>query len=126
MDKQKQQLNQQQDALLEQMGQIRVMCRGTLSAQEYPARRARKDGQGAAGPYYLWQGFIDGKHFSRRVSAQEAQRLKEGIEARHHFEQLSGQYVELGEALSEAVRRNGELAQTLKKGLKSRPNKDGR
>lgn len=120
MDTRIQQVEQQQDALMEQMRSIRVMRRGTLSEQYYTARCARKGGEGAVGPYFLWQGSINGKHFSRRVNASEAEHVKAGIEARHHFERLCAQYVELGEALAAHSQQNNESVEAIKKGLKSR------
>jgi hypothetical protein len=112
------QLEQEQERLIEQMRRIHVMYRGTLSEQEYPARRARRGGDGAAGPYFLWQGSIDGKHFSRRVGAEEAKRIRAGIEARHRFEQLCTQYVELGQALAVQTQGVQETQDALKKTLK--------
>ena len=37
-------IQQQQDSLLEEMGRIRVMRRGTVSRQQYLERCARKEG----------------------------------------------------------------------------------
>lgn len=115
MDKHVQQLEQQQDALLEGMRQLRLLYRGTLGGQHYAGRRTRKGGQGATGPYFLWQGSIGGKHFSRRVSARRAELIKEGIKGRHGFEGLCAQYVALGEALAEHVYQECESADREKK-----------
>jgi hypothetical protein len=118
MNRHRQQVTQRQDAILEQMGKFRTMFRGTVSEQQYAQRRARKEGEGATGPYFVWQGSIDGKHFSRRVSGQRAQQLREGIQARHRFEQLCAQYIELGEAHA-ALALEGEPSNALKKTPKS-------
>jgi len=121
MDQSTRQIQQQQDALLEQMGKIRVMRRGTVSRQQYLERCARKDGKGAWGPYFMWQGYRDGKHFSQRMSAREAQRMQREIEARKQFEGLCGEYVKLGEALAQRhAAPMGASEEALKKGLKSR------
>jgi hypothetical protein len=97
------------------MRQYQLMYRGTLSGQHYGGRRARKAGQGATGPYFVWQGSLGGKHFSRRVNARQAELLKQGIEARHEFEALCAQYVALGQALAEHLYQEGELAERVKK-----------
>jgi hypothetical protein len=125
MDKHVEQLRQQQDALIEQMRQLRLMYCGTLCEQRYPARRARKDGKGATGPYFLWQGTRQAKRFGYRVDAQQAQHIREGIETRHRFDALCAQYVALGETLARYVQAQSELADTLKKTPKS-PSKRAR
>lgn len=120
MDAATREIERRQNALLDQMRTLRVMRRGTLSPQHYPQRRARKQGSGAAGPYYVWQGFQRGKHFSKRVSAKEAEQVKREIETRRQFEELCEEYVRLGEerATHESTRTQQEAS--LKKGLKSR------
>ena len=102
------------------MRTLRVMRRGTLSHQEYPQRRARKQGTGASGPYFVWQGFRGGKHFSKRVSAQEAEQVKHEIETRRQFERMCEEYVGLGEALATREGARTKQDASLKKGLKSR------
>ncbi|MBI3118573.1 MAG: hypothetical protein HYZ00_07800, partial [Candidatus Hydrogenedentes bacterium] len=49
----KEQILRRQQQVLDDMGRITRMRRGTLSRQEYPQRRERKQGEGAAGPYFL-------------------------------------------------------------------------
>ena len=65
---------QRQDEILEAMTLLRIMCYGTLSQQRYPERAQRKDGQGAVGPYGLWQGSVNGKRFAKRVSGEDAKK----------------------------------------------------
>ena len=114
MGKRIERLHREQDALLERMPRLRLMYRGTLTEQHYADWRARKDGDGTTAPYFLWQGSVEGKRFSRRVRSPQAGRLKEGIETRHRFEALCAQYVALGETLAEYVCRQDESADTLK------------
>jgi hypothetical protein len=114
-------IQQQQDSLLEEMGRIRVMRRGTVSRQQYRERRARKEGKGASGPYFMWQGYREGKHFSQRMSARQAQRMQQEIEARKQFERLCAEYVKLGETLAQCyAARMGASEEAQKKGLKPR------
>lgn len=98
-----QQIQQRQDVIVEELSQIRVMRRGSVSEQRYGDRRKRKGGKGASGPYFLWQGYVDGKRFGQRVSAAEAEQIREDIEQRHRFEQLCVEYVRLGEALAQQL-----------------------
>lgn len=120
MDAKTREIERQQDALLDQMRTLRVMRRGTLSYQEYPQRRTRKQGTGVSGPYCVWQGFRNGKHFSKRVSAQQAERVKCDIETRHQFERLCAQYVRLGEELATREGARTQQDESLKKGLTPR------
>ena len=91
------------------------MRRGTLSQQQYSERRVRKAGAGVDGPYYVWQGTVGGKHFSRRVKAQEAQNFRQGIEARLRFKELCEKYVMLGETLEELDAQQADTSGGLKK-----------
>jgi hypothetical protein len=121
MDPSTREIEQRQDALLEEMGRIRAMRRGTVSRQDYPGRRARKEGQGASGPYFVWQGYREGKHFSQRVSGREVRRVQQETEARKQFERLCAQYVKLGETLAQCyAARMGASEEAQKKGLKPR------
>jgi len=119
MHKSTQDIRQEQEALLAQMAQTRVMRRGSISRQEYAERRARKGGKGASGPYFVWQGYREGRHFSQRVSGERAEQMRQEIEARKAFERLCAKYIGLSEILAE--RQGTQASQAaVKKGLKSR------
>jgi hypothetical protein len=117
-----QQIRQRQDALLEAMGAIRVMRRGTVSEQRYAERRQRKGGAGACGPYFLWQGYVRGKRFSERVAPGQAEAMREEMAQAKRFQELCQEYMALGEALAEQARQEpaGAPVGALKKGRKSR------
>ena len=117
-----QQIAKRQDEILECLSRIRLMERGTVSWQTYSERANRKDGEGAVGPYGIWQGTVHGKRFGKRIKGAEAHQVQERITQRHEFETLCKEYVELGCRLS-ALEREGVAAdEALKKGLKSRSN----
>ena len=74
------------------MGEIETMSRGRLT-EEY--RERHENGQTVQlGPYYKHQVWEDGRNKSRRVKADEAQLLREGIEGLDKFKELSGEYIE--------------------------------
>lgn len=79
---------QRQDEILEAMAHLRTMRRGSFSQQSYPERASRKGGQGAVGPYGLWQGTVDGERFAKRVSGEQAEHVQQGIAQRQAFMQL--------------------------------------
>jgi len=116
-------ITEQQEALLKQFGEFNTMRAGTITRQHYPARRARKKGKGASGPYFLWQGYRDGKRFAKRVSAQQANMLRQQIEHRKQFEDLCKEYIGLCEAQAELHERTSASEEAVKKGLKSRSKK---
>jgi len=115
-----QELTQRQDEILREMSRIRLMHRGTVSQQSYPDRAHRREGRGATGPYYVWQGSVEGKHFSKRVAGDAAQAIEEGIRQRHAFEALAGEYVALGCQLAALEGEASASEEALKRGLKSR------
>jgi len=118
-----QQIVNRQDEILQAMGQIRLMQRGTISKQTYPQRAKRRDGKGAVGPYYLWQGTVRGKRFGKRVSADEARRVQEEIAQRQAFNALCEEYVDLSCQRAVLEREATAWEGAVKKGLKSRSNK---
>jgi hypothetical protein len=119
MDQATHRIERQQDALLDEMAKVRAMRRGTLSPQHYAERRARKEGAGATGPYFVWQGYHEGKHFSQRVPARQAHEIELEIEARKKFECLCQEYIRLGETLADTQDAQPHGDEALKKGLKS-------
>lgn len=87
--------------LLDQMEGIDRMHEGRLS-EEYRERVV--DGQTIRnGPYYKHQQWKDGKNVSRRVKAEEAERLREGIEGMDQFKRLCGDYARTTVAMTEEM-----------------------
>jgi hypothetical protein len=123
MDREQEDIVRRQRALLEEMGHIGMMRRGTVSEQEYAGRLKRRGGQGACGPYYVWQGYVQGRRFGCRVGAAEAEVMREEIESRRRFERLCAEYIALGETLAERRRERGASEQAVKKGLRPRSNR---
>jgi hypothetical protein len=80
--------------ILEELGSITQMRRGTLSEQ-YVERPAPNGGTARFGPYFKFQIWQDGRNQTRSVTADEALLLREDIENFHRFEQLCQQLAEL-------------------------------
>jgi len=90
------------ESLLKQMGEIETMSRGNLS-EEYRERHVNgKTVQ--RGPYYKYQVWEDGRNKSRRVKADEAQQLRQGIEGLDKFKKLSSEYIDATIELTEQER----------------------
>lgn len=126
MTRSAQQITKRQNEILEAIGRIRVMRRGTLSRQAYAERAKRKNGKGATGPYCLWQGTVGGRRFGKRVSGAEAKHIEQGIAQRHAFEALCEEYAELSCRLAALEGQKPDWEQTAKKGLKSQSSKAGK
>lgn len=121
-----QQLIKRQDEILRHMAQFRLMAHGTVTRQKYPERGKRKEGKGAVGPYFLWQGTVKGKRFGKRVSGADAARVEEGIAHRHEFEALCEEYIALSCQLAELVEQGTTSREAVKKGLKSKSSRAGK
>ena len=116
-------ITEKQELILQKMAQIRVMQRGTVSSQSYPERAKRHEGEGAVGPYYLWQGTVSGKRFGKRLSGPEALRVEEGIAQRHAFEALCEEYVDLSCQLAARGNQGEASLERVKKKPKSPSNR---
>jgi|GEM_PF-1289662 len=77
-------------ALLDQMAQIERMEKGTLTAEYRDTKAAGKSRQ--IGPYFKHQCWENGKNVSKRVSAKEAEPLREAVDGYHRFLALSEEY----------------------------------
>lgn len=92
--------------LLDQMDGIDQMHEGRLS-EEYRERIV--DGRTIRnGPYYKHQQWKDGKNVSRRVKADEAERLRLGIEGMDRFKQLCQDYAQTTVAMTEQMEKSSE------------------
>lgn len=114
-------IEQQQDEVLERIRQLRVVRSGTLSVQTLGKPTQGRQARGEWGPYFVWQGYRDGQHFSRRVPAAQAERYRQEIDARKQVDQLCNEYIRLGEELARALHEDRAASdEAAKKGLKSR------
>jgi len=89
-------------SILQQIGQIQRMDRGTLSIFR----------QGPAGAYYNHQCYENGRNVSRYVPREQLPALQEALEGYHHFQQLVEQYVQLLVEKTRAERQAGVKKKT--------------
>lgn len=98
--------------LLDRMEGIDRMHEGRLS-EEYRERVV--DGRTLRnGPYYKHQQWKDGKNVSRRVKADEAERLREGIEGMDQFKRLCEDYARTTVAMTERMEGQSEAKKNSK------------
>jgi hypothetical protein len=85
------------ESLLQAIGQIEQMERGTVSVIR----------EGPAGPYYNHQCYEAGKNVSRYVPADQVADLKAALAGHQQFRQLADQYVQLVVERTRAQRQAG-------------------
>lgn len=106
--------------ILEELGSITQMRRGTLSEQ-YVERPAPNGGTVRFGPYFKFQIWEDGRNQTRSVTTDEALLLREDIDNFHRFEQLCQQLAQLNIQHTIALRATGPTAADPEKKI-SKPN----
>ena len=79
------------EKILDEMRQIERMRQGTISEQFYGT------GENKQGPYYLLQGYVEGKHWSMRVPRERIEQVREDLRAGVRFKELCQEFAELTE-----------------------------
>ncbi len=82
---------QKRDGILDEMRQIERLRQGTVSEQFYGM------GENRQGPYYVLQGYTDGKHWSKRVPRDQIEQVREDLGAGTRFKDLCGEFAEATE-----------------------------
>ena len=100
--------------ILEELGSITQMRRGTLSEQ-YVERPTTNGGTVKFGPYFKFQIWQDGRNQTRSVTTDEALLLREDIDNFHRFEQLCQQLAQLNIQHTIALRATEPAAANTEK-----------
>ena len=103
------------EEILDEMRQIERLRQGTISEQYYGSGETRQ------GPYYVLQGYVDGKHWSRRIRGDQVGQVRADLEAGMHFKELCREYAEVTEAATMAedgpdVKKNARTRNTTSTG----------
>src|SRR5947207_1725724 len=99
MPKSIEQLTTQRHAVLAELRSIERLRRGTLSRQVFTRVQ---DGQTLTqGPYYVLQGFEQGRKFSQRISADQAGQVQEYVDNFKRFRALSEQCIRLTDQITQ-------------------------
>ena len=86
----------QRDLVLESMRAIDGLRRGSLSQQFFKAG----PGQAERGPYFVLQGYFQGKKFSERIPAAEAPEVQQQVDNYRQFQRLAEEYVTLSDRIT--------------------------
>jgi len=88
-------LLQQRAELLEQMKAIDSLRRGSLSRQFF---KYQQDGQTLErGPYFLLQGFFQGKKFAERIPGEQASVVEKQVENYQRFQALAERFLDVSD-----------------------------
>ena len=92
-------LEQERLAILEKIGKIRHMRRGTINEQYLSVRQKDKEPI-KRGPYFVLSKNENGKTKSSRLRKNEVEQVQQEVEAHKEFQKLSKAYVDVTEALA--------------------------
>ena len=116
-------IEQERDAVLEEMRNIRSMERGSITEQYMKVPHKGKKEPVMRGPYYMLTRRENDRTVGYRLKTpQDLERARRDVEAHKQFVALCREYEELTERLGELERsEDGDVVE--KKRLKSRSNK---
>jgi hypothetical protein len=101
--------------VVEQMLRLGPMKRGTLNEQYLVAARKGPGKPAMRGPYYVLSRKEGGKTVSRRVRAEDIERVRQEIARYSRFMELCREFAELSERLGEAQNGGPSGQEALKK-----------
>ena len=91
-------LHQQREQILEEMRAIDRLRRGAFSQHFL---RRRKGGKiRTHGPYFVLQGYLRGKKFSKHIPAEQAAKVAVDVENYQHFQTLAERFVTLTDEMT--------------------------
>ena len=98
-------LIQRRNLLLEEMQAIDRLRRGSLSQQFFKAPPGQKERRG---PYFVLQGFFQGKKFSEPIPAEEAPQVQQQVDNYRRFQTLAQEYVTLSDQITRLDSQNSD------------------
>lgn len=107
-------LERQQQQVLEEMGRLGPMKRGTLNEQYLRVPQKGQKTPALRGPYYVLSRKRGGKTVSQRVAPGEVARVRREMARYERFVELSREFVELSEQLGALAEEEEALKKTLK------------
>ena len=90
-------LLQKRQSILQQMQTIDRLRRGSLSKQFFPSASTPAVRRG---PYFVLQGFFQGKKFSQRIPQEQAAQVEEDVANYRRFQALAEDYVTVSDQIT--------------------------
>lgn len=104
------------EKILEQMRDIQRLRQGTISEQFYGK------GENRQGPYYVLQGYTEGKHWSKRIPRDQLEQVQADLQAAGHFRELCKGFADLTEQATLAEDEPGRKKNAKKRAKPSTKN----
>jgi len=121
------QIEARREAILEEMGRIRSLERGTINQYFVPVRKKGQSEPQPKGPYYVISRRAGKKTQGYHLKgAAEVSRARRDVESRGRFQELCREYEELTEGLGRLERGMEDAAEREKKPRRSRSSKTRR
>lgn len=115
------QIQQQREALVNQMLQITSACAGSINEQYLPKRKEGKPTGEKVGPYFVLTAKRKGRTVSKRLKGDKAlHQTQVAIDNHHKLRRLMKEFEELTQQMGEITQQQSVSEEALKKGLKSR------
>lgn len=105
------QTQEERDGILEEMREIERLRQGMISEQFYGTGKKKQ------GPYYVLQGYTDGKHWSKRVHKSRIDQASQDVAAGDRFKELCRAFAEVTEQAT-ITQDNAESKKNAKKQTK--------
>lgn len=83
--------HRKREEILDDLRQIDRLRQGTISEQFYGT------GEKKQGPYYVLQGYVEGKHWSKRVPIDQIDQVRADISAGVRFKELCQDFADVTE-----------------------------
>lgn len=100
------QAQKKRDRIINEMQQIDRLRQGTISEQYYGT------GDNKKGPYYVLQGYTEGKHWSKRIPKDQINQVRKDIKAGIHLKELYQDFADI----TEQATLKEDVADSKKKG----------
>jgi hypothetical protein len=120
MNTQLEALRQQRQLILERMQALGPLRRGSLSRQFFKSKEPKA--RAARGPYFVLQGYVNGRKFSQRVPADQAPQVQEQVENYRLFLSLAEEFVAVCDQItqleSQDSKKNSSRPRSPRRGSK--------
>ncbi len=85
------QVQRKREQIIDEIKQIERLRQGTISEQYYGT------GDNKKGPYYVLQGYTEGKHWSKRIPKDQINQVRKDIKTGVHLKELYQDFADITE-----------------------------
>jgi hypothetical protein len=102
-------IEQKREGILDDMRQIERLRQGTISEQFYGK------GENRQGPYYILQGYSEGKHWSKRIPRDQVEKVRADLAAGIQLKEFYQEFAEVTEEATIMEDKPGSKKNTRKR-----------